>query len=123
MLQGECVGGSLICTVWHPDATLAELQAAWKGPIAEIQAETVEDAKGRIPESWRQRLESSSTINLPPVVLLKTPRPVLESLREQGFHAGHWRDWSTGYDRGLAEVFDAATPEHQRPTKLAAWFD
>ena len=122
VLQGECVGGSLICTVWHPDVMLEEIQAAWRGPAIEIKADTVAEAQSQLPEAWRERLESSAAINLPPVVLLRSPRPVMESLREMGFHSGHWRNLSTGYDRGLASLL-VRTTEGQLPTELAAWFD
>jgi hypothetical protein len=122
VLQGECVSGSLVCTVWHPAARIEDVQAAWSGPVVEITAETADDAEKQLPDAWRERLQSSANVNLPPAVLLRCPRPVMESLREQGFHTGHWRDIATGYDRGLAEIIETMD-SREWPTKLAAWFD
>ena len=48
-LQWDCVGGGLVCTVWHPLATLADIQAAWRGPIWEITADSVESAVAHLP--------------------------------------------------------------------------
>jgi len=120
-IQSECVDGSLICTVWHPDAALEDLKATWKGPVVEIAARTAEEAALQLPPAWRERLESASAARLASVVLLRSPRAVMEALQEQGFHSGYWRDGSTGRDRGLTKIF-AEMGSERREAELKAWF-
>ncbi len=120
-IQWECVGGGMVCTVWHPAATVAAIRAAWHGPVYEVSAQTGDEAVAQLPEELRQRLTSSAAARRPPIVLLHAPRPVAETLRRHGWHIGYWRNPETGLDRGLERIFSPETPEDQRIGELRAW--
>jgi len=118
-IQREC-SGSMICTVWHPDAAVADVEAAWDGPVLEIRASTAEEALSQLPAAWRSRLEASAAVNQPPTVLLQSSRSVMEAMRERGFHTGWWRDDETGCDRGLERIL-AKTPANRLVAELSSW--
>jgi hypothetical protein len=119
VLAGECVGGGWITTVWHREATAADFEALTKGRVVEISADTVDEALAALPEDWRAGLRESVASRQTPVVLLDSPREVMETLRLQGFHAGHWRDEVTGLDHGLRRIFGGSANGHQE--QLVKW--
>lgn len=55
-----------------------------------------------------------------PVVLLRAPREVMESLRERGFHAGHNRS-EDGIDVGMPACFNPKVTSEERQTRLCHW--
>jgi len=70
------------------------------------------------PKFWR------SATGLEPVIVLRAPKPVMDSLRENGCHAGFVRDPKTGIDEGLGEIFDdpdLSLPE--RVNRLKRWIE
>lgn len=57
-----------------------------------------------------------------PLVILRSPRDVMESLRRNGWHGGYTRDPATGMDVGLKNIFSNADySEAERRTKLRHW--
>lgn len=121
VLAGECLGGGWITTVWHPKATAKDFEGLTKGRVAEITADSVDEALAALPEEWRTGLAQSVSSRAAPVVLLDAPRDVLEALREQGFHPGHWRDEATGVDHGLRRIFGGSASG--RDKELKKWCD
>jgi hypothetical protein len=63
------------------------------------------DICGRIqaPQWWNP--DGGSRRESPYIVLLKSPRPVAEAMRAQGFHSGNWRDKATDLDHGLIKLY------------------
>jgi hypothetical protein len=120
-VQWECTGGGMVCTLWHPEARLEMVQAAWSGPVMLVEADSIEAAEAQLPESLRQALAGSATVRLLPIVLLDAPRPVVERLLELGWHIGYWRNPETGIDRGLERIMGPETPPDQRVGELAKW--
>ncbi len=89
----------LVTTIWHPKATLADVQKAYKGPVYEIKANTLEEGlealrKKGLPAKRRPNFARSVVIHF------EGPGSVMEGMRAQGWHNGNWRD-SKGYDNGL----------------------
>jgi len=59
-----------------------------------------------------------------PVVILRSPRSVLEELRQKGWHSGYTRDPATGIDVGLRDIFaDTALSFSDRNKKFKAWIN
>jgi hypothetical protein len=115
VIQRECAeAGGLVCTVWHPNATVAELQALTGGDVHHVVASTTAEAMERLPATLRVRRRSARS----ELVLLRAPRAVLEELRSHGFHAGYWCG-EDGVDNGLREALALRPAERQ--TKLAQW--
>ena len=120
-IQWECAGGGLLCTVWHPAATLPAVSEAWpRGPVWEVSAETAEGVIEQLPADWRQKLSESSAMRRSPVVFLKAPRPVMEALRGRGFHSGYWRDGATGQEKGLQAIFAASAHPSETSAEFSA---
>lgn len=118
VMQGECAGGWIV-TVWHPRASIEDFRGITTAPLAAVSATTEAEVFAAIPQAWRNRIERSTASRQAPIMLLRAPRPAMEALLKQGFHAGYWRDDRTGIDQGLKAVYER--PEAGRPAALAAW--
>ena len=97
-----------IATIWHPNATdaCAEALLADCAPSV-IKASTFEQAAEVAASLFPELFSLRESASRPPVILLKTPREVVESLRESRLvHTGNWRDAGTGIDNGLTAVID-----------------
>lgn len=105
----------LICTVWHPDATLDVVRRATHGMVIEINADTVDDALKQLPDLKLREDWSRSH-----VVVLHAPRRVMTELRGLGWHGGNWRDHVTDVDNGLREIF---AQDGDKLPQLREWLD
>ena len=89
-------------------------------PFLVGQSEGSSDISGgsNPPKFWR------SPTGLEPVIVLRAPRAVMDTLRGHGWHAGFNRDASTGVDNGLRDIFkDAELDAAQRVNRLKKWIE
>jgi hypothetical protein len=115
MIQWEVVSmlDTAYCTLWHPSITAGMIRPLVKGPIVEITADSVENALQQLPNDITNN--AAEPIE---VVLLKCSRAVLDSLRDLGWHTGHWRDEITGMDNGLRKLFASTTNKYRLKVEL-----
>jgi Glycosyltransferase family 25 (LPS biosynthesis protein) len=107
MIQGEVVSMTepTICTVWHPAVNIDMVQPLVKGKVIEVVASTVEEALAQLPADVHVYKPVPKSTGKICVVLLRSTRAVMEVLREEGWHTGHWRDEVTGLDNGVRGLF------------------
>lgn len=121
LVQGEVAAmeTAAICTLWHPDVHAAMVSTVVQGKVVTIAAETVEDAIDQLPSEFgldkNSMREADAAMH---VVILRAPRMVVDDLRKQGWHTGHWRDEHTGQDRGLQQIFSSTASDEERKQKL-----
>jgi hypothetical protein len=120
MIQGEVVSmiESAICTVWHPAVDADMVRPLVKGKVIEIIASTVEEALNQLPADVHVYKPAPTTTNNICVVLLRASRAVMEVLREEGWHNGHWRDEVTGQDNGVRRLFASVIDKAGRSAGL-----
>jgi hypothetical protein len=97
-----------IATIWHPHATdsCAEALLADCAPTV-IKADTFAQASEMASSMFPELFSLRATAARPPLLLLKTSREIVESLRYMRLvHTGNWRDENTGIDNGLAAIID-----------------
>lgn len=121
-VQWECVGGGMLCTVWHPLADREFVKQCWdKGPVWEVRADTADDVVSKLPKEWQSYISQSSAVVQTPVVLLKSPASVMVGLRSHGFHNGFWRNSETDIDRGLESLYNSES--YKSESDLREWYD
>jgi hypothetical protein len=94
----------LICTIWHPDATLEQVEQASRGPVYEVLADSTEAALMQLPDSLRQ--PARPLLANMCVIHLNAPRRVMDGLRTCGWHNGFQSDRQSGYDKSLIQIAD-----------------
>jgi hypothetical protein len=110
-LQSEVISeDGMVLGVWHPQATLAQIQRAWTGQVVEITGPTLEDARRQIREiaNVPKFKPLASTGH---VIVLDADRNTVAQLRAQGWHTGNWRDPITDLDNGLRQWAQQREPE------------
>lgn len=99
----------LVTTIWHPKATLADAQKAYKGPLHGIIAETLHEALEQMKAAGlpvKRRPNYARSV----VIHFQGPVEVIEGMRSNGgWHNGNWRD-SQGYDQGLKKCLKENLP-------------
>ncbi len=90
----------LVCTVWHPQATGAELREATNHPVHVLEAETLEQALEKMPEALRRPRRALRDRNV--VIHLCTDnREVIREARNHGWHNGFTIDPETQLNTDL----------------------
>lgn len=102
----------LICTVWHPEATLDLIRAASRWPVYEVIADTVDETLAKLPAQLKRPHRANIASQY--VIHLKAPKHVMEEMRSNGWHNGYWRDEDTGLDKGLLQLWDGTSEIEQR---------
>jgi Glycosyltransferase family 25 (LPS biosynthesis protein) len=120
MIQGEVISMAEpgICTVWHPAINADMVRPLVKGKVIEIEANTVEEALSQLPADVHFLRATPKSTNKIRVVLLRSTRAVMEVLREEGWHTGHWRDDVTGFDNGIRRLFATTSDKASRIASL-----
>lgn len=95
----------LICTIWHPEATIELVQEAYHGPVYEVLAESVEASLAQMPAGLKR--PARPLLATACVVHLDAPRRVMDGLRAFGWHGGFRTDPRTGYDKSLVQIISS----------------
>ena len=103
---------------WVMGPCMAKFKTYAPHPFLAGQAEGKSDISGRENPAKFWRSPNGSE----PVVVLRAPRPVMETLRKKGWHGGYTIDPATGIDVGLRDIFANAnlTPD-QLNVRLKEW--
>lgn len=117
MIQGEAASmlEPAICTVWHSAVDAEMVRPLIKGKVIEIIANTIDEALNQLSTDIHTHEPVLMTVNKNVrVVLLRASRVVMEILREEGWHIGHWRDPVTGQDNGIRNLFASTMDKADR---------
>jgi len=110
----------LICTVWHPEATLELIKEAIpRSPVYEVVGNTLSAVLGHLPPSLRR--SPRGNLALACVIHLDAPRAVMDGLRDRGWHNGFSLDEHTGFDIGLVKICNENHDRNARTTALVAF--
>lgn len=107
----------LICTVWHPEATLDLVKQSSRWPVTEIVTQSVEHILQSLPPGLKRNRRAPLAKLC--VIHFKGPRRVMEELRRHGWHNGYWRDEESDVDKGLIAIFGDRLGTAKRRFELA----
>lgn len=107
----------LICTIWHPEASLELVKEAARGPVYEVVADNAETALEQLPPELRRPVRP--VLAKACVIHLTAPRRVMDGLRATGWHNGLWLDSQTGLDKNLIRICNGQVDSDVPTTALA----
>ena len=107
----------LICTIWHPEATLDLVGQASGGPVYEVLANSTAEALAQLPDDLK-RPARPLLANMC-VIHLNAPRRVMDGLKTVGWHSGFKPDVQSGYDESLVQICDGCLNPEVRAKGLA----
>lgn len=102
-----------VCTLWHPEACGEMVRPLVRGKVLEITAAAVEEVLSQVPPDIH-----TPEPEIIRVVVLRSSREVMETLRTRGWHSGQWWDSTTGQDNGVRRLFAATQNSNARHAGL-----
>jgi len=109
----------LICTIWHPEATLDLVEQASGGPVYELLANSTAEALAQLPDCLR-RPARPLLANMC-VIHLNAPRRIMDGVRTAGWHSGFNPDAQSGYDKGIVQICSECLNLEARVKRLAGF--
>lgn len=119
MLESECVAG-LLPAIVHPKADIEELAEIWESNIYLIEANNEEAAWAQLPQEIKESLEYNGHLRFTPIILLRCPSDMIESLPLYGFYPGCRFDPIEKFEYDLVKICKQI-PENTRIDELRKW--